>query len=290
MYTPVVLTFSRYTSHENGNVWPKRALTEEGWRSTFPSSCVLNSHLLPRDDAHEVREHTRADDRAEQTDVVRVSIMARAGLSMAPRPLPPSPPPTKPMPSSKSQNCRPHVRHEFQRVVRQEVDPAELPPATVSSLASRAFPPLERANERHVVASRVRGERAPRRVRLVFLLERKHERIFVRHPRRDGQRRAQAPQRRRHHQHLPHARIHGKRGEMFAQRREAFVSVERADVRQQRERISHASFLRRFERLATNAAAEPRPRDFIVRHSSSSGVRRSSGAAWSAMAACCARV
>ena len=42
--------------------------------------------------------------------------------------------------------------------------------------------------------------------------------------------------------------------------------------------------------LATNAAAEPRPRDFIVRHSSSSGVRRSSGAAWSAMAACCARV
>ena len=30
--------------------------------------------------AHEVREHTRADDRAEQTDVVRVSVMARAGF------------------------------------------------------------------------------------------------------------------------------------------------------------------------------------------------------------------
>ena len=122
----------------------------------------------------------------------------------------------------------PQVRDALQRAEAQEVPPGELHPRGFPE-RFRVHPRGVRVEARQVVAL-VLGEHSFGGVRLVSLLQRRHERRAPAEHRRDGQHGRQTPQNRAVQQHLPDAHVHGQRREVLAQRSQVFFFVQRPDL------------------------------------------------------------
>ena len=101
-YTPLVFTFSPYTSHGNGKFVPNTELTEPGWHSTFPSSCVASSFRLPLLRIDTSRGYIPAHMTARSIDTSLACLLCDASTWSAVR----APSGRNPMACKSSANCR----------------------------------------------------------------------------------------------------------------------------------------------------------------------------------------
>ena len=130
MYTPLVLTFSQYTSHGNGNDAPNSELTELGWHSTLPSSCVLSSLRRPRARTETSRGYIPAHITARSMATSAACLLWEASTRSADL----APSGRNPIPCRRSANCR-RMSDMSSRVFplrkfrRQYSHPSLLPPS-----------------------------------------------------------------------------------------------------------------------------------------------------------------